>query len=92
MASLIFNPMVDVYNCINISRQLESKLKLECFRKSIKAIEAAIHSRQWSKVIQIVEAQEESVARKYYKVIADHYAHVGELAAAERSVRQPFYV
>ena len=31
-----------------------------------------------------MEAQEESVARKYYKVIADHYAHVGELAAAER--------
>ena len=50
------------------------------------AIEAAIHSRQWSKVIQIVEAQDETVARKYYKVIADHYAHVGELAAAERLV------
>ena len=56
------------------------------FRKSVKAIEAAIHSRQWTKVIQIVEAQEEGVARKYYNVIADHFNHVGEHAQAERYV------
>lgn len=41
-------------------------------------------------MIQIVEAQDETVARKYYKVIADHYAHVGELAAAERFERVPY--
>lgn len=52
--------------------------------KSVKAIEAAIHSRQWNKVMQIVETQEEVVAQKYYKVIAEHYSSSGELAQAER--------
>lgn len=52
--------------------------------KSVKAIEAAIHSRQWNKVMQIVETQEEVVAQKYYKVIAEHFSGIGELAQAER--------
>ena len=27
-------------------------------------------------IVQIVEMQEESIGRKYYKVIADHYSEV----------------
>ena len=43
---------------------------------SVKAIEAAIHSRQWHKAAQIVEIQDEAIAMKYYSIIAQHYAEV----------------
>jgi len=39
----------------------------------VKAIEAAIQAKQWSKVVQIVELQEPSVAGKYHVKIAQHY-------------------
>lgn len=42
----------------------------------IKAIESAIHGRQWIKAAQIVETQEQSIAGPYYKMIGDHFASV----------------
>lgn len=51
---------------------------------SLKAIEAAISSRQWAKAAQIVEMQEDSVARPYLRVIADHYADVRDYSLAQR--------
>ena len=51
---------------------------------SVKAIEAAIQARQWNKAAQIVELQEESVAIKYYKILAQHYAQVGDYQIAEK--------
>jgi intraflagellar transport protein 172 len=50
-----------------------------CFlRASIKAVEAAINSRQWAKAVQILETQDSAVAAKYYKNIGDHYSSIGE--------------
>ena len=40
------------------------------------AIEAAIGSRQWAKAAQVVDMQDEDLARPYYKQLADHYAQV----------------
>ncbi|XP_014675210.1 PREDICTED: intraflagellar transport protein 172 homolog [Priapulus caudatus] len=54
---------------------------------SIKAIEAAISSRQWSKAVQIVELQDPDLASKYYYKIAQHYASVQQYELAEK-----FYV
>eukprot|EP00051_Salpingoeca_urceolata_P019102 m.274557 g.274557 ORF g.274557 m.274557 type:complete len:1824 (+) comp19348_c0_seq8:278-5749(+) len=51
---------------------------------SIKAIEAALDSRQWAKAAQVVEMQDEAIAKKYYRVIADHYAEVRDHKLAER--------
>eukprot|EP00042_Codosiga_hollandica_P051782 m.643612 g.643612 ORF g.643612 m.643612 type:complete len:1752 (+) comp58351_c0_seq22:791-6046(+) len=51
---------------------------------NVKAIEAAIQARQWAKAAQVVEMQEDSIGRKYYKVIADHYAEVRQFAIAQR--------
>ena len=51
---------------------------------SLKAIEAALASRQWAKAAQIVEMQEESVARPYLRVIADHYAEVRDYSLAQK--------
>eukprot|EP00048_Salpingoeca_helianthica_P023440 m.24360 g.24360 ORF g.24360 m.24360 type:complete len:1745 (-) comp8673_c1_seq1:35-5269(-) len=51
---------------------------------SLKAIEAAVSSRQWAKAAQIVEMQDDSVARPYYRVIADHYAEVRDYPLAQR--------
>ena len=42
----------------------------------MKAIEAAIHGRQWSKAVQIVETQDPSATEEYHKQIADHYASI----------------
>jgi intraflagellar transport protein 172 len=42
----------------------------------MKAVEAAIDSRQWSKAVQILELQDSSSSSKYYKRIADHYASI----------------
>ncbi|XP_060552918.1 intraflagellar transport protein 172 homolog [Ruditapes philippinarum] len=49
-----------------------------------KAVDAAINSRQWAKAVQILELQDSSLASKYYKKIADHYASVGEYETAEK--------
>ncbi|XP_071116630.1 intraflagellar transport protein 172 homolog isoform X1 [Haliotis cracherodii] len=54
---------------------------------TLKAVDAAIASRQWAKAVQILEMQDSSMASRYYKKIADHYASVGEYETAER-----FYV
>jgi len=51
---------------------------------SVKAIEAAISARQWNKAVQIVELQDDSVAQKYYAILARHYAQVLEYSMAER--------
>ena len=42
----------------------------------MKAIEAAIHGRQWSKAVQIIETQDPSATEEYHKQIADHYASI----------------
>ncbi|XP_041357336.1 intraflagellar transport protein 172 homolog isoform X2 [Gigantopelta aegis] len=54
---------------------------------TMKSVEAAINSRQWSKAVQILELQDSAMSSRYYKKIADHYASVGEYETAER-----FYV
>ncbi|ESP05446.1 hypothetical protein LOTGIDRAFT_228027 [Lottia gigantea] len=54
---------------------------------NMKAVEAAITSRQWAKAVQILEIQDSAMSARYYKKIADHYASVGEYETAER-----FYV
>ena len=41
--------------------------------RTVKAIEAAIQAKQWSKVVQIVDLQEASIASRYYVQIAQHY-------------------
>ena len=49
----------------------------------MKAVEAAISSRQWNKAIQILEVvQDPAVAGKYYKKIAQHYANMGDYEVA----------
>lgn len=44
----------------------------------MKAVDAAIDSRQWSKAVQILELQDSAMSSKYYKKIADHYASIGD--------------
>ncbi|XP_077991845.1 intraflagellar transport protein 172 homolog [Glandiceps talaboti] len=51
---------------------------------SLKAIEAAIQSRQWNKAVQIVELQDASVASRYYHKIAKHYSSIGDYETAEK--------
>ncbi|XP_064625451.1 intraflagellar transport protein 172 homolog [Lineus longissimus] len=51
---------------------------------TLKAVEAAINSRQWSKAVQILEMQDSSMSAKYYKKIAVHYATVGDYERAEK--------
>ncbi len=51
----------------------------------MKAVEAAIQSRQWNKAVQILDVvQDPHAASKYYKKIAQHYASIGELELAEK--------
>lgn len=47
-----------------------------CCSRTVKAIEAAIQAKQWTKVVQIVDLQEASVASRYYVQIAQHYRAV----------------
>ncbi|PIK55820.1 putative intraflagellar transport protein [Apostichopus japonicus] len=49
-----------------------------------KAIEAAIHSHQWNKAVQIIEIQEASVGEEYYPKIAKHYSSIRDFETAER--------
>ena len=48
-----------------------------------KAVEAAIHARQWTKAVQILELQDPSQAAVYYQQIAEHYASVKDYQLAE---------
>jgi intraflagellar transport protein 172 len=50
----------------------------------VKAIEAAIQSKQWNKAVQIVEMQEDSVAVRYFRQIAQHFASINNYESAER--------
>eukprot|EP00899_Mesostigma_viride_P028336 jgi/Mesvir1/8688/Mv02626-RA.1 len=52
--------------------------------QSLKAIDAAIEARQWSKAVQIVEQQDQQVAIPYYKRIARHYEQAKSYEEAER--------
>ena len=49
---------------------------IHCYSRTVKAIEAAIQAKQWSKVVQIVDLQEASIASRYYVQIAQHYRAV----------------
>lgn len=46
---------------------------IHCYSRTVKAIEAAMQAKQWSKVVQIVDLQEASIASRYYLQIAQHY-------------------
>ena len=51
----------------------------------MKAVDAAISSRQWTKAVQILEVlRDNPKSEVYYKKIADHYANIGEYEHAER--------
>jgi intraflagellar transport protein 172 len=52
--------------------------------QSLKAVDAAISSRQWKKAIEILRTQDGHETLEYYKKIADHFASVQELEAAEK--------
>eukprot|EP01135_Chromosphaera_perkinsii_P005322 Nk52_evm3s343 gene=Nk52_evmTU3s343 len=51
---------------------------------SVKAIEAALASRQWNKAVQIVDIQTPDIANRYYKQLANHYAQVADYKVAEK--------
>ena len=45
----------------------------------MKAVEAAVNSRQWDKAVQILRVvNDPSATAKYYRRIAQHYASVAE--------------
>jgi intraflagellar transport protein 172 len=52
----------------------------------VKAIEAAITSRQWAKAVQIVDTQDpnDPITKKFYKLIASHYEDSRQHAEAEK--------
>lgn len=50
----------------------------------VKAIEAAIQAKQWSKAVQIVDTQDQDVAERFYRVIAQHYESCKNFDQAER--------
>uniref|UniRef100_A0A8D0H0A4 Uncharacterized protein n=1 Tax=Sphenodon punctatus TaxID=8508 RepID=A0A8D0H0A4_SPHPU len=52
-------------------------------RCSIKAIEAAIGTRQWKKAIYILDLQDRPTAAKYYPKIAQHYVALQDYQMAE---------
>ena len=51
---------------------------------SLKAVDAAIHSRQWKKAIEILQTQDGNITLPYYKKIADHFAVTQEYEIAEK--------
>ena len=54
---------------------------------TIKAVDAAVNSRQWLKAVQILEVlPNRPEVQKYYKKIAQHHAIVGEYEVRLRSV------
>ena len=50
----------------------------------MKAIEACIASRQWSRAVHMVQTQSTEIARPFYEQIAKHYADVRQLDLAEK--------
>ncbi|XP_062507829.1 intraflagellar transport protein 172 homolog isoform X2 [Corticium candelabrum] len=52
--------------------------------RSVKAIDAAIQSKQWKKAVQIVETQEDSVAVRYFRQIGQHFASNKQYQDAEK--------
>ena len=46
------------------------------FSCDVRAIEAAIHGRQWNKAVQIIQHQDTEVSAPFFKQIADHYKSV----------------
>ena len=63
----------------------------------VKAVEAAISSRQWAKAVEFVDKLEPKISLPLYKRIAVHYEETSQYAEAERfylkahcpQVRQP---
>uniref|UniRef100_A0A8C4WQ59 Intraflagellar transport protein 172 homolog n=1 Tax=Eptatretus burgeri TaxID=7764 RepID=A0A8C4WQ59_EPTBU len=51
---------------------------------SMKAIEAAIGSRQWKKAVYILDMQNESIASPYFLKIAKHYMSIQDFQTAEQ--------
>lgn len=47
-------------------------------RESLKAVDAAISSRQWKKAVDILATQDPELAIGYYKKIADHFSSIQE--------------
>ena len=52
--------------------------------ESLKAVEAAISSRQWKKAVDILQTQDSGQVAIYYQKIADHFAGVQEYEVAEK--------
>lgn len=52
------------------------------YSESLKAVDAAIYSRQWRKAVEILATQDSSSSLIYYKKIADHFASSGEYDVA----------
>ncbi|KAF0975063.1 hypothetical protein FDP41_005816 [Naegleria fowleri] len=50
----------------------------------VKAIEAAINSRQWTKAVQILEGMDVQIAKRYYGRIARHYEDIQNLQQAKK--------
>ena len=48
------------------------------FSQSLKAVDAAINSRQWKKAVDILATQETGSVAIYYKKIADHFSAIQE--------------
>jgi len=49
------------------------------YRATLKAVDAAVSSRQWLKAVQILEVLPmRPEVQKYYKKIAQHHANMGE--------------
>jgi len=46
--------------------------------ESLKAVDAAINSRQWKKAVDILQTQNSEAAYVYYKKIADYYSSIQE--------------
>ena len=54
-------------------------------RATMRAVDAAINSRQWNKAVQILSVAGESEgATRYYVKIAKHFASINELERAEQ--------
>ena len=50
-------------------------------RATVKAVDAAINSRQWLKAVQILEViPNKPEAKQYYHKIAQHHANIGDYA------------
>jgi intraflagellar transport protein 172 len=50
----------------------------------LKAVDAAINSRQWKKAVDILSTQESSSVSIYYKKIADYFATMQEFEVLKK--------